>query len=164
MHRSYNIVSPFLTSLIPVITLILGYYIANKKYIFQRTYDQKLLYIGDLYKQVVDLEFEIKKYVHFTGAEMAPESVTKKIEALNEIKANFQKFQHKFWEIEIMLDEDSVEKINKFLSKYIEITSKLSISTVHQQLGDPQKSFDEWDKSFELVSSDLVEIKKRVKR
>jgi len=159
-----TIIGSLLTGSISIIGVVVGYYIANKKHIFQRTYDQKLIYISDLYKQVVDLEFEIKKYVHFIGAETTQESISKKIESLNEIKENFQKFQHKFWEIEIMLDEGSVNEINKFLKKYIEITSKLTVSTVHQQLGDLNKSFDDWNKSFELVSSDLVEIKNELKK
>jgi hypothetical protein len=148
----------------PIIGVIIGYFIANKKYIFQKTYDQKLICIVDLYKQIVRLEFALKEYVHFIGADMKDESINKKIESLNEIEKGFQRFQHKYWEVEIILDESSIDKIENFLKKYIEITSKLSRSNIEQQLRAHKESFDSWDESFKLVSSDLVEIKNEIKR
>lgn len=149
---------------IAIIGVVAGYYIAKDKYIFQKTYDRKLTLITDLYQQIVRLEFELKKYVHFVGAETSQESIDKKRESLNKIKADFQQFQHKFWEVEIILDESTIKQIESFLSKYIEITSKLSVSNISQQLGDLNQSFDGWDKSFELVSSDLAQIKNELKK
>ncbi len=149
---------------ISIIGVFVGYFIAKDKYIFQKTYDRKLVLITDLYQQIVRLEFELKKYVHFIGADMKQESMSERMASLNKIKTDFQQFQHKFWEIEIILDEDTVSKIQAFLSKYIEITSKLSVSNISQQLGDFNKSFDDWDKSFQLVSSELVQIKDELKK
>jgi len=82
---------------------------------------------------------------------------------LNNIKKDFQTFQHKFWEVEIILEDSSIEKINKFLQSYILITSKLSTSNISQQLRDHGQSFDNWDKSFQLVSTDLAKIKEELK-
>ena len=147
-----------------IIGVVVGYFIAKDKYIFQKTYDKKLILVTDLYQQVVRLEFELKKYVHFTGAETNEESIDKKRESLNKLKADFQQFQHRFWEVEIILDDSTIQEIQKFLSKYIEITSKLGLSNRSQQLGDLDKSFDAWDKSFELVSSDLVQVKNDLKK
>jgi len=119
--------------------------------------------IIDLYKEVVRLEFALKKYVHFIGAETGQDSIERKIEELNNIKRDFQTFQHKFWEVEIILEDSSIEKINKFLQFYISITSKLSVSNISQQLRDNRQSFDNWDKSFQLVSTDLAKIKEELK-
>ena len=55
---------------ISIIGVVVGYLIAKNKYIFQKTYDQKMILITDLYKQIVSLEFELKKYMHFIGADM----------------------------------------------------------------------------------------------
>ncbi len=148
---------------ISLIGVVVGYFIAKNKYIFQKTYDQKLTLITDLYAQIVRLEFELKKYVHFIGADMTQESIDEKRESLNKIKADFQKFQHKFWEVEIILDDSSVDEIKKFLEKYIEITSKLSKSNIEQQLRAHNEAFDSWDESFKLVSSDTVKIKEELK-
>ena len=54
---------------IAIIGVVVGYFIAKDKYIFQKTYDRKLNLITDLYQQIVRLEFELKKYVHVIGAE-----------------------------------------------------------------------------------------------
>ena len=149
---------------IAIIGVVVGYFIAKDKYIFQKTYDRKLDLITDLYQQIVRLEFELKKYVHFIGAETNQESVDKKVEALNKIKTDFQQFQHKFWEVEIILDESTIKKIESFLSQYIAITSKLSVANISQQLGDLNQSFDAWDKSFKLVFSDLLQVKNELKK
>jgi len=144
--------------------VVLGHFVTKHTHIFQKSYERKSDLIIDLYKEVVRLEFALKKYVHFTGAETGEDSINKKIEELNNIKKDFQTFQHKFWEVEIILEDSSIEKINKFLQSYISITSKLSVSNISQQLGDFNKSFDDWDKSFQLVSSELVQIKDELKK
>lgn len=151
--------SGFITGIIGV---VVGYYVANKRHVFQRLYDKKLVLITNLYKQIVRLEFEIKRYTHFEGANSKTDQ--KKIDSLNKIKDNFQSFQHKFWEIEIVLDNSSVNLINKFLNKYIEITSKLSLSNISYQLRDGKAGFESWDECFKLISSDLVSIKNELKK
>ncbi len=143
---------------------IVGYYLSTKRHVFEKVYDQKLLCMVDLYKQIIRVEFALRRYVHFTGAETEKESSEKRIEELNEVKRSFQKFQHKFWEMEILLDDNSVVQIEKFNKTYIAITSKLSVSNINQQLGDAQQSYDYWNKSFETVSRDLAEIKDKIKR
>lgn len=143
--------------------VVLGHFVTKYTHIFQRSYERKSDLIIDLYKEVVRLEFALKKYVHFTGAETGQDSIDRKIEELNNIKKDFQTFQHKFWEVEIILEDSSIEKINKFLQSYISITSKLSVSNISQQLRDHGQSFDDWDESFKLVSTDLVKIKEELK-
>ncbi len=143
--------------------VVLGHFVTKHTHIFQRSYERKSDLIIDLYKEVVRLEFTLKKYVHFTGAETGQDSIERKIEELNGIKRDFQTFQHKFWEVEIILEDSSIEKINKFLQSYILITSKLSVSNISQQLRDHGQSFDDWDKSFQLVSTDLAQIKGELK-
>lgn len=144
--------------------VVLGHFVTKYTHIFQKNYERKSDLVIDLYKEVVRLEFELKKYVHFTGAETGKDSVEKKINELNTIKNNFQSFQHKFWEVEIILEDSTIEKINKFLQTYITITSKLSVSHISQQLGDHRESFDKWDESFKEVSGDLVKIKEDLKK
>lgn len=141
----------------------LGHYVTKRTHIFQKSYERKSDLIIELYKEVVRLEFALKKQVHFTGAETGQDSINKKIEELNNIKKDFQTFQHKFWEVEIILEDSSIEKINKFLQSYISITSKLSVSNISQQLRDYKQSFDNWDKSFQSVSTDLAKIKEDLK-
>lgn len=144
--------------------VVLGHFVTKYTHIFQKNYERKSDLVIDLYKEVVRLEFELKKYVHFTGAETGKDSVEKKINELNTIKNNFQSFQHKFWEVEIILEDSTIEKINKFLQTYITITSKLSVSHISQQLGDHRESFDKWNESFKEVSGDLVKIKEDLKK
>ena len=140
MEDNMSIIINFLMSgSVAILGVIAGYYIANKKYIFEKTYDQKSICIIDLYKEVVRLEFQIRRYVNQGQRE-----------ELNEIKTAFQKFQHKFWEIEIILDESSIEKINKFRNKHLEITSKLSASNYNESLC--------------LDTSDLVKVKNELKK
>lgn len=143
--------------------VVLGHFVTKYTHIFQRSYERKSDLLIDLYKEVVRLEFALKKYVHFTGAETGEDSIQRKIEELNGIKKDFQSFQHKFWEVEIILEDDSIEKINKFLQSYIAITSKLSVSNISQQLRDHGQQFDNWDESFQLVSTDLAQIKGELK-
>ena len=144
--------------------VVLGHFVTKRTHIFQKNYERKSDLIIDLYREVVRLEFELKKYVHFTGAETGEDSVERKINELNTIKSNFQSFQHKFWEVEIILEESTIEKINKFLQTYIAITSKLSMSNRQQQRGYDDQSFDKWDESFNAVSGDLVKIKEDLKK
>ena len=143
-----------------------GYYIAKDKYIFQKTYDRKLDLITYLYQQVVRLESALKNYVHFEGAEIGQDSIDKKREALNKIKNDFQQFRHKFCEVEIILDESTIEKIQSFLNTYIAITSKLSVSNRIERSGHSDQSYvhESRDKSFEMVSSDLAQIKNELKK
>jgi len=155
-----TIINGFIT----LLGVALGHYVTKHAHIFQKSYERKSDLIIDLYKEVVRLEFELTKYIHFTGAETGQNSINKKIEELNNIKKDFQNFQHKFWEVEIILEDNSIEKINKFLQSYISITSKLSVSNISQQLQDNEQSFDSWDKSFQLVSNDLVKIKEELKK
>ncbi len=149
---------------ISIIGVIVGYFIAKNKYVFEKTYDRKSILITELYTQIVQLEFELKKYIHFIGADMQADSLEEKIKSFNDLKNKFYEFQHKFWEVEIILDDSSVRKINIFLAKYIEIMAKLSRSHVSQQLRSHDKAFDSWDESFKLFKSDLVEIKSEIKK
>ena len=144
--------------------VVLGHFVTKHTHIFQKNYERKSDLVIDLYKEVVKLEFELKKYVHFTGAETGKDSVEKKINELNITKSNFQSFQHKFWEVEIILEDSTIEKINKFLQIYIAITSNLSVSHITQQLGEYRQSFDKWNESFRAVSGDLVKIKEDLKK
>ena len=156
-------ISLLINGSLALLGVVLGHFVTKHTHIFQRSYERKSDLIIDLYKKVVRLEFALKKYVHFTGAETGQDSIERKIEELNDIKRDFQTFQHKFWEVEIILEDSSVEKINKFLQSYISITSKLSVSNISQQLRDHGQSFDSWDKSFQLVSTDLAKIKEELK-
>ncbi len=165
MEIEYKLIIDYLMKgSISIAGVIVGYYIAKNKYVFEKTYDRKSILITELYAKIVQLEFELKKYIHFIGADMQADVLEKKIESLNKIKTDFQLFRHKFWEVEIILDESSNEKIKKFLEKYIEITSKLVRSNVEQQLRSHKEAFDSWDESFRLFESDLVEIKKELKK
>lgn len=146
------------------IGLLGGYLIARKRYGFEKIYEQRLIYLKDLYEQVVSLEFLLKKYINFIGTEMGKKHIDEKTKSLNEIKDSFQKFQHKFWREEIILDKNTIETINNFLTKYIQITSKLTVSNIQNQQGNYMQSFDNWDKSFELVKSDLLQIKDELKK
>lgn len=143
--------------------VLLGYFVTKNSHIFQRSYDRKSDLLIDLYKEVVRLEFALREYVHIIGAETGPNSNEVKRKELNNIKNNFNTFQHKFWEVEIILDDNIVQKINKFRKTYIDIISKLTVSNISQQLRDFKESFDGWDQSFELVRTDLVEIKESLK-
>jgi len=156
-------ISLLINGSLALLGVVLGHFVTKHTHIFQRSYERKSNLIIDLYKEVVRLEFALKKYVHFTGAETGQDSIERKIEELNDIKRDIQTFQHKFWEVEIILEESSIEKINKFLQSYILITSKLSVSNISQQLRDHGQQFDNWDKSFQLVSTNLAKIKEELK-
>lgn len=79
MKNNIGIIINFLMSgSVTIIGIVVGYYIGTKKYIFQKTYDQKLVCIIVLYKQIVNLEFILKEYIHFIGADTKKESIDKK--------------------------------------------------------------------------------------
>jgi len=146
------------------IGLIGGYFLTRKRIAFEKIYERRLMCLKDLYKQIVNLEFIIKEYVHFVGADMKKEAIDERINSLRKIKDTFQKFQHKFWKEEIILNKNTTKVINNFLTKYIKITSKLTVSNIQQQQGDLKLSFDNWDKSFESVKKDLPQIKDELKK
>ncbi len=165
MENNYTTIIDFLMKgSISIIGVIVGFFIAKNKYVFEKTYDRKSILITELYAEIIRLEFELKRYIYFIGADMQANILEEKIKSLNDIKVKFQKFQHKFWEIEIILDESSNDKIETFLKKYIEITSKLSRSHISQQLESSNKAFESWDESLKLFESDLVEIKNELKK
>jgi len=157
-------ISLLINGFLALLGVAIGHFVTKHTHIFQKNYERKSDLIVDLYKEVVRLEFALKKYVHFTGTETGQDSMQKKIDELNNIKNDFQKFQHKFWEVEIILEESTVEKINHFLQTYIAITSKLSVSHISQQLHDHGQSFDKWNESFKAVSNDLVKVKEELKK
>ena len=157
-------ISLLINGFLTLLGVVLGHFVTKYTYIFQRNYERKSDLVVDLYKEVIRLEFALKKYVHFTGAETGEGFKQRKIDELNHIKNNFQKFQYKFWEVEIILEENIVEKINHFLQTYIAITSKLTVSNISQQLSDHGQSFDKWNESFEAVSNDLVKVKEELKK
>jgi len=159
-----QIIPEFLSFIGVAIGLLGGYFIARKRYGFEKIYEQRLICLKDLYERVVNLEFLLKKYVHFIGADMEKETMDGRIKSLNEVKSSFQEFQHKFWREEIILDENTTEIINNFLTKYIEITSKLTVSNIQLQQGDLVQSFDNWNNSFKLVKSDLSQVKDEIKK
>ena len=74
----------------------LGHYVTKHTHIFQRSYERKSDLIIDPYKEVVRLEFALKKYVHFTGAETGQDSIERKIEELNNIKKTSRLFSTNF--------------------------------------------------------------------
>lgn len=143
---------------------VIGYFIANQNYASQRIYDKKLSLISELYEKIIQLEFEIKKYVHFEGADFNLGSIQEKIDLLKKLKENFQKFQHKFWEIEIFLDDEMSLKINEFLKLYIEITSKLGSSLRSQQQHNSQEAYNSWEESFNKIAIDLLKLKSDLKK
>jgi len=157
-------ISLLINGSLTLLGVVLGHFVTKATHIFQRNYERKSDLIVDLYKEVVRLEFALKKYVHITGSKTGQDSMEGKIDELSNIKNDFQKFQHKFWEVEIILEESTVEKINQFLQTYIAITSKLSVSNISQQLRDHGQSFDKWNESFEAVSNDLVKVKEELKK
>ena len=162
--NDFNLIIDYLMKgSISIIGVIIGYFIAKNKYVFQKTYDRKSLLITELYAQIVQLEFELKKYIHFIGADMQADILEEKIKSLNSVRTKFHRFQHKFWEVEIILEDSSIQKINIFLNKYIEIMSKLSRSNREQQSRSSDEAFDSWDESFKLFDSDLLEIKNELK-
>ena len=73
------IVNFLMNGSITIMAVIVGYFIAKNKYVFQKTYDQKSILITELYIQIVRLEFELKKYIHFIGADMSDKSIEEKI-------------------------------------------------------------------------------------
>ncbi|MFA7422055.1 MAG: hypothetical protein WCZ90_20390 [Melioribacteraceae bacterium] len=153
----------FINGFFAIIGTLLGYFIATRKYAFEKIYNERLICLKELYKKIVELEFALKKYLHFEGANMSKESINKRIEALNSVENDFQEFQHKYWKEEIILDDNTVKNVDEFLSKYIQITSKLTVSNIQHQQGDYQLSFDNWDKSFKEADKDLKEIKNNLK-
>ncbi|MHB8913821.1 MAG: hypothetical protein ACYC4I_02315 [Minisyncoccota bacterium] len=158
-----TIVSLLINGSLILFGVVVGHFVTKYTHASQKIYDRKSDLVIDLYKEVVRLEFALKRYIHFTGAEMGKDSINKKIEELNVIKNDFQSFQHKFWEVEIILEDSTADKINQFLQTYIVITSKLSVAHISQQIGDSERSFDKWNESFEAVSKDLVKIKNDLK-
>lgn len=68
----------FFSGIFAIIGIIIGYFIGAQKHVFEKTYDLKLICIKDLYKQIVELEFILKKYVHFIGADFTEDLINKK--------------------------------------------------------------------------------------
>lgn len=61
MENSIAIISGFFA----ILGIVIGHFIGAKKYAFEKIYDQKLVCIKYLYKQIVEIEFMLKKYIDF---------------------------------------------------------------------------------------------------
>lgn len=164
MESDLNTVIDFLMKgSISIMGVIVGYFIAKNKYIFQKTYDQKLILVTDLHGKISHLEFELRIYISTIGSDMSEESVDEKIKSFNKIKDCFQQFQQKFWDAEIIFDDSLIKEIKKFSETFIKISSRLSMSIKKQSSRNDDEALNSWNKSFELFSSDLVSIKNKLK-
>lgn len=144
------------------IGLFVGFIFGVRKYVLEKVYDKKSEEIIDLYKCVVNLDVNLRKYIVTIGADGSEDSLGEKKKALNKIQGDFFKFQRKFWEAEIILDDQTIQKVNKFIEVFININSKLFVANVCQQQRD--KWFKGWDDSYKLVSKDLIEIREELKK
>src|SRR3989344_4008129 len=152
-----------ITGLFSIAGTLLGYYLATSRHAFEKVYDRKLDCLAGFYKEVVNLEFILRHYATFTGAEHTPESIDKKRQELVEIENKLHKFQFSFWENEIILDDSTAVAINQFLTKYIEAFSKLLMSARAQKQNQDNTAYEFWDRSYELVFTDLKGIKDELK-
>jgi len=165
MEQNFTIIiDSLMKASVFILSAALGYFIAKDKYVFQKTYDRKAVLLTELYVQIVQLEFKLKKYINDGNAGVTKNMTDENTNILDKIKIDFQKFQHKFWETEIILEEDLNKKIQDFLFKYCEITSKLSMSNTQQQRNSHGKAFNSWEDSFKLFDTDLVDIKNHLKK
>lgn len=152
-----------ITGLLTIGGTLLGYNLALSRHTFERVYDRKLDCLAKFYKEVVNLEFILRRYVTFTGADHSPESIEKKRSELIEIENKLHKFQFAFWENEIILDDSTAVAVNQFLTKYIEVFSKLLTSARIQKENQNNIAHEYWDKSYDLVFKDLRGIKDALK-
>ena len=145
-----------------VIGLFVGYLVARKRYAFEKIYEQKLICLKELYKQIVNLEFMIKK--HINSNDNLEKTANEKMESLNKFKSSFEEFQYKFREMEIMLEEDNVDEIEKLVDVYNKIIPRLTASIFQGQVDKDYQSDENWKSSFELIYSDLVKAKINLKK
>lgn len=94
-----------------LLTALLTYYFSQRRYIFEKLFDRKLVYLEEIYGKIISLEKDLKKYIFTTGAEMSRESLTKKQKELAPIQTKFFELQEYFWKKEITLDQSSVSAL-----------------------------------------------------
>ena len=164
-NSTQEIITQIIFGILPiigtVIGLLVGYFVARKRYAFEKIYEQKLICLKDLYKQIVNLEFMIKR--HINSNDNSEKTANEKMESLNKFKSDFEEFQHKFREMEIMLEKDNIDKIEKFVDVCNETISKLTTSIFQGQVGKDYQSEENWKSGFELIYSDLAKAKINLK-
>ncbi|MCK4744529.1 hypothetical protein KAS41_00500 [Candidatus Parcubacteria bacterium] len=152
-----NYINTIIIGLLPIIGIFVGHRLSIKKYAFEKVYEQKLICLKELYKQIVNLEFMIKKYINSNDN---PEKTAKeKMKSLDKFKSSFGEFKDKFREMEIMLEKDNVDKIEKFVDVCNETIFELTASIYKGQVGKDYQSEENWKSGFELIYPDLVKAK-----
>lgn len=135
-----------------LLSAALAYYFSQKRYTYEKLFDRKLSYIEDIYGMIISLEKDLKKYIFTIGADMKPESLSKKKEEIDSVQKKFFELQDYFWKKEIILDQDSIIVIQSFINISMKILGYLVASIISQQLKDNRVANKQWHDSYQLIN------------
>lgn len=143
----------------PLAVGLLTFWLAKRRYSYEKLFDRKLTILAEIYRMVILLEIELNKYILAKGHGLSEEK-------RKEIKHSYDKFfelQNYFRENEIILDDVSAQKIQFIIDLSNEILANLNTSIVSQDLDDHENSYIQWNKSYLLWKDKLPEAKKQLR-
>ena len=149
-----------------ILASVLTYYFSKKAYKNERLFDRKLIYLEEIYSQIISLEKDLKKYIFTIGADMKLESLQQKKEEITLVQSNFFELQDYFWKKEIILDYSSIIVIQSFIDISNKILGNLQASIISQQLHDTKTANKQWCDGYELIKdakNSLLEAKNELK-
>lgn len=164
MDRELVLIQSLITVAGILITALLTYYFSKQRYIYEKLYDRKLLYLEEIYGKIISLEKDLNKYLITTSADMGTESLPKKKEELALVLNKFHDLQEFFWKKEIILDESSVSVIQSLIENSIQITSNLKISIISQNINDYKVAFDQQKSAYQVIKDGFSKAKEQLKR
>lgn len=157
-------VSPGINFLSILLTALLTYFFARKRYTYEKLYDKRLASLEKIYCKVVSLEKDLKKYIYTTDWQMDNVSLIKKQEKLSLIQQKFCELEYFFKKKEILLDENSVFAIKNYLDIAIQTVSNLIASKISQSIGDHITASNQWRTAYESIEEKLVKTGELLKK
>ena len=147
-----------------LVTAVLTYFFAQRRYAFEKAYDRKLVCLEELYEKTVSYEKGLKIYISTIGSDMADESRNKKQKALGALQGEFFDLQDYFKRKEIMLDECSVAIVQSFIDIHVEIVANLIASSISSSINDQEVSFKQWLSAYDGMKDALPLVKTQLKK
>lgn len=165
MSQSDPIVAVAFTSFVgALISGLVSYFFSQRRYTFEKIYDKKLLYLEEIYGQIISLEADLNQYTHTIGSMSQDEFLERRRAAFTPIRTKFFELQSYFRKKEIALDKSTVEALNSFLQATNELVANLDVSNMSLQQRDHETSYKFWKTSYNILETKLMTAKDEIKK
>lgn len=147
-----------------LIAATVSYYFSQRRYSFEKIHDLRLGYVEEIYKTVVLLEDDLKKYVCTTGSMANQEMLEKRKQELKPIQDKVFELRSYFRQKEIFFDSVTATELQSFIDTSIQVLSKLQASNLSLSLGGQNTSSNQWNDAYETMEFKLTRAKISLKK